>query len=184
MDCSSKILRICVCIVHSVHCQSHTFRSWCPTLTRSRSRSLETFKGRSQSQSRSPTRKWGLRIPDVERESKIAGRSKLVTIIINCFWLKSCVRWAAGHGRVNWQLETCAGRQMCSLTHPSTVKNFPYPHSPLTNSSLTHTHPAQSFPSPALIPRNHHTFPQFPANFFICRPIYFRLLHSLSNIIC
>ena len=47
MDCSSKILRICVCIVHSVHCQSHKFRSWCPTLTRSRS--LETFKGRSRS---------------------------------------------------------------------------------------------------------------------------------------
>ena len=81
-------------------------------------------------------------------------------------------------------LETSAGRQMCSLTHPSTVKNFPHPHSPLSNFSLTHTHPAQSFPSPALIPRNHHTFPQFPANFFICRPIYFRLLHSLSNIIC
>jgi len=44
---SSKILRICVCIVHSVHCQSHKFRSWCPTFTRSRS----------------PTRKWGLHIP-------------------------------------------------------------------------------------------------------------------------
>ena len=44
MDCCSKILKICVCIVHSVHCQSHKFRSWCPTLTRSRSRSLETLR--------------------------------------------------------------------------------------------------------------------------------------------
>ena len=67
--------------------------------------------------------------------------------------------------RAGSRVETCAGRQMCSLTHPSTVKNFPHPHSPLSNSSLTHTHPAQSFPSPALIPHHHHTFRNFPQTF-------------------
>jgi len=64
-------------------------------------------------------------------------------------------------------LETSAGRQMCSLTHPSTVKNFPHPHSPLSNFSLTHTHPAQSFPSPALIPHQPIYFPAISCKFFI-----------------
>ena len=71
-------------------------------------------------------------------------------------------------------LETCAGRQLCSLTHPSTVKNFPHPrwltlvqlfthpHSPLSNSSLTRTRPCPTLPSPTLA----HPCPPLPSPAF------------------
>ena len=75
-----------------------------------------------------------------------------------------------------YKIETSVGRQICSLPHPSTVKNFPHPH-----------WPTQSFPSQALIPHNQYTFPQFPVILFrnniVDSPVYVnQILTLLSNV--
>ena len=56
------------------------------------------------------------------------------------------------------------------------VQLFPHPHSSRTIISLSRTHPSQPIYFPAISRKLFHNN--------ICKPIYFRLLHSLSNIIC
>ena len=59
-----------------------------------------------------------------------------------------------------YNIETCMGRQMCSLAHPQ-----------LGDISLT----PQSFSAHIFIPQNQYTSPQLSTNFFIITFIDYRL---------
>ena len=95
-----------------------------------------------------------------------------ISLLVVSFTFSKENKWDFGVGTNNYCISKCICfvyiRQMRSLS----CENYSYPHSPLTSFSINHTHIAQLFSSPALIPHNQYAFPQFPRNLIrnnVCR---------------
>jgi len=67
---------------------------------------------------------------------------------------------------VDCTLETCAGRQLCSLTRHTTVKKLPFTAPPHTIISLTCPSPSPCFPSPDPLPALFSSPALFPCHYF------------------